>query len=224
MATKITTINADNLVQRYLSGESEKALAEVLNVSRGVIRRILLSKNVKPRNRSQAMYNRMANTSKEERKRLSEAAHNAVRGRKRNPEEMNKAAITKQRKLSKLGAGELELQCRICKKGFECIPQFAFERYNIDLAFKPVAVELWSDPCNPLNQTRTHNVRKTKRLCKSCWAVIWIWTPNGSVSESCIDYIVSFLDRANSDPSLIGQYRVIRGSGDVYARGSFNSD
>ena len=138
MSRKITNIDAGDLVQRYTDGISVKELAEHFSVCRQVISRILLESGQHLRNRSLAMYARMSRTPKQERNRLTEAAHDAVRGRKIDVRSLIKSARTKQNTLSKVGYGEFILRDWIRERsGVNMIPQYAIERYNIDLAAPP---------------------------------------------------------------------------------------
>ena len=74
------TVDVDALIELYNSGVSVKALAKRFECSRDVIVRRLESRGITPRNRSESMYLRMGQTSPEERMRLTDAAHDAVRG------------------------------------------------------------------------------------------------------------------------------------------------
>src|SRR5699024_7131513 len=87
----------NDLISRYLSGESVKHLAESFGFSRQVVYRVLRNANIKPRNRSESMYVRMAQTPPEERKRLASAANEAKRGLANTPEMLHKRAEARKR-------------------------------------------------------------------------------------------------------------------------------
>ena len=81
MTAKRELPNADDLVNRYLAGESIKSLAASQGFSRQVIYRLFKERNIPLRNRSAAMYVRMARTSPGERIRLSSLESHSFRVR-----------------------------------------------------------------------------------------------------------------------------------------------
>ena len=101
MARRYTNINVDNCINEYLGGKSIKQLAVDNGVSRQVIYRIFRENAVPVRNRSEAMFTRMANTTFEERKRLAFAANEAKRGLANTPEMLEKRAKAGKRFIGK---------------------------------------------------------------------------------------------------------------------------
>ena len=61
------SVDCDNIIREYLAGKSVKQLASDIGHSRQVIYRVLRNAGITPRNRSESMYTRMAQTSPEER-------------------------------------------------------------------------------------------------------------------------------------------------------------
>lgn len=204
-----TNIPQDELIELYTSGWSVKKLAEKYAVSRNVITRRLIKQGIKPRNRSESMFNRMKFTSEEERKNLAKAANDAVRGKSAKRERLIKGSITRRRNPKFIGFGEDLLKNELVKIGLEVIPQFIFDIYNIDLLVdRHVAVEVKIGMANPLCIEK--NRVKTKKLLDCDFDVIWI---NASSKESFIanlSNIVSYINIFCSNPSPIRQYRVIR--------------
>ena len=92
MSRKNTHINANDCIKEYFAGKSIKQLAVDNGVSRQVIYRIFRENDVPVRNRSEAMFTRMANTTFEERQRLAFAANEAKRGLANTPEMLEKRA------------------------------------------------------------------------------------------------------------------------------------
>jgi hypothetical protein len=218
MTAKRTDIDIDDLVEKYLSGKSEKFLSEYFGIARTAIRTRLLSREVVPRNRSEAMFERMRQATPDEIFHLTEKAHDAVRGRKRSEREMYKSAIKKQATLSKIGNGETMLSEWLADFGLDPVLQRAIDRYNIDIAVAPVAVELLVSKANPFS--RSNDTRKIKHLCDRNWAVVYVWvTKSHFLSRDAAKYIRSIFDLVKADPSQRGQYWVIRGSGELYSRG-----
>lgn len=223
MARKLERIDANDVIEGYKIGESCKACADRLGVSRQVISRIYRENGIKPRTRSEAMYIRMANATPEERIRLTSSAHEAVRGAKRSLSVLVQSAKTRQRTMQYLGAGETELFDMLAARGHVGIKQLAVERYNIDIGIAPVAVELLIDSRNPMD--RKADRKKIEYLTKNGWCVFYIRLYHVTeLREAHADYIASFLYRVSRDPSLIGEYWVIGGDCKLEARGRLYPD
>jgi transposase len=217
------TLNHSNIITNYLNGISEKALAEMFNVSRQVIKRILIINNIERRGRSASMYLRMANSTPDERQALSKKAHDAIRGVKRKKQELTERAITRQKTRQYIGQGEELLNQWLIKRGFKTIPQMAVDRFNIDIAIPPVAVELKISSTLPI--TATNDLKKIIYLTNNHWSVIYIQIKYiDMLSEIQADYIARFIKQVRSNPSLIGEYRVIGCNAKLKSRGRFDID
>ena len=211
------------VVNRYTAGDSEKSLAAEFSVSRAVIRRILVREGIRPRGRSESMYLRMEHTPADERRALTTAAHAFNRGRRKSADWLARQAIGKQITLCRVGNGEDIFAEWLRQRGLESIPQLAVSKYNLDLAIAPVAVEIHVSPANPLAIPRIR--QRVKDLTELGWHIIYVWvTKSHFLSERAADDVVAFLQVAKSDPSSIGQYRVIRGSGQFVTSGRDNLD
>lgn len=211
----------NNLIGLYVGGMSAKALAKHFNVSRQVICLRLRENNIPIRNRSESMYVRMAQTSLEERKRLAKKAQEARRGSPDSAAALRKKAIAAEKYLYK--AGEFEPECfeYLCDAGFDPIPQKAVNKYNIDIAVGNVAVEIHVSTCNPL--TKEYSRNKVIYLTNNGWNVIFVWISyrrNKILSRRACEDVVSFIKHSQANPSFVGQYRVIRGTGKFYSAGS----
>lgn len=201
----------------YLNGVSEKRIAELFNTNRQVIRRRLLHLGIRPRNRSESMYIRMSQTSKEERQRLTNSAHDAVRGSSKSLGSKIKHAKTIE-KISLYGSpAEALLREWLYQRGISLIiPQRACGIYNIDLAiFESIAVELHG---GHWHTCKSHILREPKRvmyLLDQGWHVLTIWYNGISrpLTEGAADYIVAFFKELSCNKSMRRQYRVIWGNG-----------
>ena len=107
----------NELIKLYTSGWSVKKLAEKYKVDRKTIASRLIQEGIKPRNRSESMFNRMAFTSEEERKRLVQRANEAVRNRPAKRERLQKGSITRSIHPTKklIGFGENSLKAQLEK-------------------------------------------------------------------------------------------------------------
>lgn len=223
MAIVWNTLDKDNIIDAYINGFSEKSIAMQFNVSRGAIRNILIRNNIAIRGRSAAMFTRMSKTTFQERQNLTKAANNVIRGMKREKQELTQRAITRQKTMQYLGAGETELNQWLIKRGFITIPQMAVDSFNIDIAIPPVAVELKISTKLPL--TTPYDLKKIKYLTNNQWAVIYIQISTIELlSEIQADYIARFIKQVRRNPSLIGEYRVIGRDAKLKSIGRFDVD
>ena len=214
MSRKITLGNVDNLIAQHLTGKSVKCLAAELGVSRPTLLRHFAEAGFRQRTRSEAMFTRMAHTTPSERKHLAEAANRASRGQKRSLEERLKRARAWEHTVSKAGFGEAELVAWLTERGHECFWQKAVHVYNIDIAIPPVAVELSFGTSHPMRRTGAFDRRKIEYLTDHEWFVIYILLSDRSLfCEAIADYLHTTIELVKRQPSMLGQYWVIRGSG-----------
>lgn len=207
------TLDVDDLVRRYLAGESEQTIATDLGVGRPTIRRRLLAAGVQPRNRSEALAVRMANTPADERKRLASAANTARRGSKASADELARKADTAERTLQKIRNGEIGLASLLSTRGMVPDLQKACGPYNIDIALPPVAVEVHVSTTHPMRSARQRE--RVVYLADRGWRTLYVWLrPGTEAADSGADEVVRHVQRAQADPSSVREYRVIRGSGE----------
>jgi len=217
--------DANDLVKRYLAGESEQALAESFGVSRAVIRRVLLEAGIRPRNRSAGMHTRMAQTSPEERRRLASAAHDAVRGKAKTADFLAAKALG----IERIGAAhgnasvaELILADMLREAGREVIHQKAIGPYNVDLTTGPVAVEVLG---GGWHRSKKHGER-LRYILNAGWDVIYVWVDgrNFPLATGAGEYVAAHCEFRDRNPAAPRCYRVIRGGGEFVAEGSADSD
>ena len=220
MAIRRTDFNADNLVKEYLSGKSIKQLASDYGFSRQVVYRVLRQNNIHIRGRSESMYVRMAQTPPEERKRLASAAHEAKRGRANSPEMLHKRAQAGKRFIGKF---EKEFCDALSSAGIPVIPQEPFLSYNFDIGCGDIAVEIHTKTASPLS---TSFIKKLMDCVKAGKSMLYVWiNPQHVVlTEDCYKNVISIVQEFRRNPPARSKYWVIRGTGELYASGSFNSD
>lgn len=207
------TLDVDDLVRRYLSGESEKAIADDLGVGRPTIRRRLLAAGITPRGRGEAMSVRMANTSPDERKRLASAANTARRGSKASADELARKAVTAERTLQKIRNGEIGLAALLSTRGVRPDLQKACGPYNIDIALAPIAVEVHVSTTHPMRSARQRE--RVVYLADRGWRTLYVWLrPGTEASDAAADEVIAHVERAQADPASVREYRVIRGTGE----------
>ena len=218
-------LDIDDLVRRYNAGESEKALAESLGVSRVVIRRRLVQAGIEPRGRSAAMYQRMADTPPAERAALTEAAHAAVRGVPKTPEFLIAKALGVERKGAAGGnvsPAELALGGMLQDAGLTVVYQKAIGSYNADLTTGTVAMEVLGGQWHRIKSHR----ERLRYILDAGWDVIYIWVDGRHfpLSAGAAEYVIAHCQFRDRNPAAPRCYRVIRGSGEFLAGGSADSD
>ena len=218
MARRYTNINVDNCINEYLGGKSIKQLAVDNGVSRQVFYRILRENGIPIRNRSESMYTRMAQTSLEERKRLAFAANEAKRGFANTPEMLEKRAKSGKRFIGKF---EQEFIDAISSAGIPTVPQEPFMSYNLDIGCGDIAVEIHTQTASPLSP---HFLPKLMNCVNAGKSMLYVWinpTKNILLPE-CYKNVISIIQQFRSNPPVRSKYWVIRGTGELYATGSFD--
>lgn len=209
-------LDIDNLKRLYNSGYSVKRLATEFNCSRSVITKNLLSIGIIPRNRSDAMFLRMSQTSPEERTRLTIAAHNAIRGKPQPIDRICKSAITREKTL--VGSTQIEIDfCNLLiNQGFSCTPQKAIGPYNIDIFINipQIAIEIFG---GGWHNCRRHSARDSKRIeyfldCGITPLIIWN-TNRWPLGSEAIKYIISLSEKLSSTPPVRSEKHMIGGNG-----------
>lgn len=218
MSRKAEVTNISELLQMYIGGMSEKAVAAQAAVSRGVIRRRLLAAGIVPRNRSQGMYARMQNTSAAERARLADAAHAAVRGKRRTIEELVHRALTRQQTCEHSAPIEFCLGDMLIERGLWVTYQRAVKRYNVDIAIDScaIAVEVQFNGAFPHCSRPINHARRTECLLNLGWNVCYVLIcKSWPLTVAAADYIVAWAQKVRCDHAVRGQYTVIRGNGEL---------
>lgn len=209
------------MVERYLAGESEKALAAAFGIERNGIRRRLLRAGVQPRNRSDAMYTRMSRMTPEERAELASASHDAVRGKAKTPEFLAAKALGIERVGAAHGnasAAELMLADMLRSAGRDVVHQKAIGPYNVDVASGTVAVEILG---GTWHRSKKHRER-LRYILDAGWDVIYIWVDGRRypLAGGAAEYVIAHLEFRDGNPAAPRCYRVIRGGGQFVAEGS----
>jgi very-short-patch-repair endonuclease len=138
----------DSVVDMYKSGKSALEISQELKVSRESLTRFLRRKLGDLRTIRQAQELRMQRTTKEQRKQMTSAAHDAVRGIKFTEHRLVRRAQAKQSK-NKMTEKEISYFQGFKKAGLSLVSQYAIGKYNVDFACPKarVAVEIdtaWS--------------------------------------------------------------------------------
>ena len=160
---------------------------------------------------------RMSKLTPEQRKNLTKKAHAARRRGIKSDRELFSKAVSKQRTGAYIGAREVEVTKQLRARHLRCTPQFAWKRYNIDLMIdEHLAVEIHIGG-HPANASSA--LRKICDLRSSGISVLYLWftSKSSNLSKLAIEEIVTFHQLTRSNPTPLGQYRVIRSNGDIDA-------
>jgi very-short-patch-repair endonuclease len=198
----------------YLRGVSEAEIARIYGVSRATISTALRKANVPRRGPAEANRLMMSKRSPEENLRNTQAAHEAVRGRRWTVEERLQAA---QRRHGKVSTEPYELlySAWLRLRGVDSIPQHAIGPYNCDLAVGDVAVEIFGGHWHGYSHHASTFTERARYILDQGWnlVIVWVDAPRKRLAEPSADYIVAFVEESRRDPSMRGEYRVIWGDG-----------
>lgn len=225
MPAKRTDIDVDNLIELYNSGESVKQLAHLFGIARSVVCLRLRSHGIMPRGRSESMYLRMARTAPEERARLSDAAHAAVRGHRRTEEELCKRAVTRQQSGKFATPIEIRLAEMLEDRGLRTVKQMAVGSYNIDVAITepPIAVEIFGGNWHAGGRHAERYRKRCDYLLDHGWVPVIIWVVRDyPLQEGAADYLVALVEAVRFDKTAFQQEQVIRGDGQFTTLGCNN--
>ena len=104
----------------------------------------------------------------------------------------------------------------IIDRGLHAIPQHPVRGYNIDIAVGTLAVEVHSETSYPHQSgVVARRYERIKYLADRGWHSIYVMSRNGLLVGPVTDEVVALLDLAERDPSAVGEYRVVRGSGEL---------
>lgn len=240
MARKLSDAQADDLVRRYQAGETMVELAPIFGISTRVITDYLRRAGVESRPRhhgvvsymaslsheersaltSRAMRKRWANASESDRQRMLKPAHDAVRGKPRPEEVLERIAATRAKKAESGSAYESQVANWLKERGIQFRQQAAIGRYNVDFAIGNVAVEITTGWARKKDW-----YRRTAYLFDHGWSLYFIWHDTRvPLLPAVTDDLVSWLKVLESSPSIGCQYRVIWRSTKVLASGGANVD
>jgi very-short-patch-repair endonuclease len=183
------------IIRRYIAGESELSIANNLALSRNVVARRLATAYIPRRNGSEA---------------------NRLRFR----DYRQRGIATRQAHLS-MGRGETEFCSMLEARGYNPIRQLVVGRYNLDLVIPSVAVEVHWRSDHPFR--RLFDRERVKYITNLGWHMIFVWVDaSHPLTENAAENVVAFAQIAQRNPPGIGNYRVIRGTGEIVAEGCGN--
>lgn len=202
----------------FNSGKTENAISKQFNISRQVIRKVLLRHNIAPRTMSAANKLRYIDMSQDEKNAVIKNAQDSVRGKFQAVEHLLNRAKGVERTKPNVSIAEKILSDFLLERGVETIPQKAINKYNVDLAAFPVAIEVLS---GFWHASKIKHVERARDIFSAGWDMIFVWTSKtrSPITPAVADYIIAFLNERRRNPSAPREYRVIRGDGKFLAGG-----
>lgn len=225
VAPKYSDAFVDDVIRRYQAGHTQAEIAVEVGVQAATVSRWIKQRGATI-SRSEVARRYNARLSPEERSARAAAAHDAVRGMKRTPEDLTKRAASREANPSNISIAERMLSDWLAVRGVETIPQKAIGPYNTDLGAYPVAVEVFGGNWHANGRHIARHSDRVRYILDAGWHVIIVWSHglHSPLSVEAADYVVSFLQSADRNPSATRQYRVVRGSGEIIAFGCAKDD
>ena len=210
------TLPIGEIVDAYLAGASENALAVQHGVSRGTIAKRLNGAGIERRGLSEAGVTRNQKLTPSERKSQVAAANRAARMRTVPQVTKLRNALHVEAAGQSDSAGEATLAAMLEERGLAPIKQRAIGVYNVDMAILPVAVEVLGGGWHAVKSV---HAERTPYILDEGWHLLMVWDYEGrsALGPGAANYIVAFLDEIRRNPPATSQYRVISGSGELLA-------
>lgn len=212
------TLPSVDIAAEYTAGESEYALSLKYSVGRGTIRSRLLEQGVQIRDQSEAGLVRTSRMTFEERGAQAWAANNATRGVTPDEDRLERAARTRMERGGFDSAAE-KLLWELCSAlGLHLQSQMAIGRYNVDLANRPVAVEVFGGGWHLRRKAR--HAERTKQILDQGWHLLIVWDLSESrLGAGAAEYLHAWHQEASGQPASTREYRVISGEGQLLSAG-----
>lgn len=218
--TTLPHASLQEIIRRYVAGESVLAIAGMLGVSRSAIHRRLRQAGVIARNMHEAQLARWVGIDDvDRRKRQVAAANAAARGRKRSPCELMLQAASRQANLLNTFPTEDALASSLRSLGVDIGQQVAVGPYNLDLAFTGTRIAMEIEGGRAF-QTRNvgRYLKRMKYIVDHAWKILIIYTRHVPLRFPAATHkALAFRDLAGGPKTADCQYGVIRGDGESYS-------
>ncbi len=210
-------IDESAVAARYAAGETAQSIALNLGCSINVIQRIAKLYDIPVRSLAETKRAWYAKSTKEQRLALTQAAHDATRGRSRSNEDLCKIAVGCEKGIGKrIGPDEATMIGYLVATGCEVVPQKAVGRYNLDIALteSSIAVEMFGGGWHAQGALATNHRKRFDYLINNGWLPIIVWTvPLYPLSVAAHDYIVAIHKARCRGETMRSEEHVIRGDG-----------
>jgi len=214
------------VAEMYVTGKSVNAISKHYGCTRSTVVRVLKEAGIRLRGRSEAETVKWAQMKSASRRRQTEAAQEAVRGRKRSFETLCKTAKTRETRQTHKSVTEDILASMLQRMGFAPVIQKAIGPYNCDLAVHPVAMEIFGGGWHWHGLHLRRSEKRFRYILDRGWNIlaVVISPPRWPLNSEVADYIGAYLEALSSHPPEICEYRMIRGAGELLASGRADDD
>lgn len=228
--TRRINIDPNHLRELYDARISVLEMSKRFGVSRMTINKRLEELGLPIRSGSEAMYIRMANTTKEERLALTEKAHAAVRGVRQTTEQRMKFAATREARGEVVSAYERQMGAWLAEAGINFVPQKAVGIYNIDIAITEsrIAVEIFGGNWHATGSHAAGYRKRIEYLMSQGWLPVIVWAVKVwktiRFDKRSADYVIALHNVRRADKSMPTQEHVIRGDAKTTPFTTINPD
>lgn len=207
------TPDRDTVLDLYDSGIGAHGIAKRLGCkSRGQVQRIIIDSGRSLRDRSAQQQARMDAATREQRLALTAAAHASVRGKAQDPALLIKRAMARTKLV---GRDELVLSAMLANRGISTDQQTPVGPYNCDLTSGAVAVEVWGGNWHWHGRHIARCEKRFRYIMDRGWNILVVVVNRTSpMNESVADYVASYIQESDADPSSVREYRVIWRAGE----------
>lgn len=218
--------NPDNVIRKYISGESVNKLSIKYKIGRKAVSGFLNRNGVELRNQSEAELLKWSKMSLKKRKAQTVAANKAMRGTSRSLSTKIKTAKTRESKQLHISKYEIKVSKILSRNKFKLTSQKAIGPYNCDIAVSSVAVEIFGGGWHLGGR---HAARARKRFAyirDQGWHVfiIFIDARRNPLTSSATDNLISFIKRTRRLPKSRREYRMVGGAGNLMTSGCLYDD
>ena len=217
---------AQEIVARYVAGESENALAKAFGFSRTPIRRLLVQNGIHIRDQSESELLKWAGMSDERRKHQVAKAHQARRGQKDSFEVQAKRARAWHHRTSHQSWREDALGQAIYECGLFVEYQAPIGPYNLDLSIGGMSISVEIE-CGNWGRPRTSEQyrERIKYILNQGWRILFVFAKNCDLAFPAItDKVIAYYKFACGDESTRGKYGMVRGDGETVSTRTMNLD
>jgi hypothetical protein len=209
-------------IDLFDSGIGASGIVKQLGVPIGAIKRAFAKEGLTLRNRSEQQFARMANADPAERKRLTDAAHRAVRGKPLSLAARLRIAQAGKRHSS---VTEDRVADELQQRGIEFDRQFPIHVYNADFLIQPagagalpIAMEVFGGHWHRYGEHARRFPERSRQILSSHHLLILWATPMFPLAAG-LEHAITQLELLRRLPAPVGQYRVIWGELGLTATG-----
>jgi very-short-patch-repair endonuclease len=212
------------LFDRYVAGESAKALAQEAKMGQHRFAALLDEAGIARRRQSEVKTLWYATMSDEGRRAITARANRAKRGKRANHWSLERRAATMERTLQLAGAADLLMAVRLAQHGLaDFTLQKAIGPYNIDVAFEErlIAIEVngayHGAALAALSRSRSTPQERRQYIFDRGWRLIEVLLESKVpyLTAASTDRVVALVQQSRRDETGWGQYCVVGSDGEV---------